>query len=65
MSAPGVFADHDDGQPWGYLDSTGAWRQLPKVPLLLAHMGPPPFDVKLPDGRVRRIIHDPGAKQYE
>jgi hypothetical protein len=48
----------DDGLSWGYMDN-GNWRELPKVPMLLAEMGPPPFDVTLPSGEVRHIIHQP------
>lgn len=50
---------HDDGRDWGYMEN-GAWLKLPKVPMLLAHMGPPPFDVTLPHTEeIRRIIHNP------
>lgn len=48
----------DDGRPWGFLDFNGHWVRLPKPPGFAA-LGPPPFDVTLPDGRVRRIVHDP------
>ena len=53
----------DDGLEWGYIDSEGIWRKLPKVPMLLALMGPPEFDVTLPDGRVRRIVHKPKSDE--
>jgi hypothetical protein len=59
MTEPG-----DDGLPWGYvLASTGEWIELPKGPGLI-HLGPPPFDVTLPDGRVRRIIHKPAGDHH-
>jgi hypothetical protein len=49
----------DDGHPWGFIDTaTNEWVQVPKGPGLI-DMGPPPFDVTLPDGRVRRIVHKP------
>ena len=47
----------DDGLPWGWI-CDGQWRELPKTPLLLGNYGPPPFDVVLPDGRVRSIMHE-------
>lgn len=48
----------DDGRPWGYIHAaTGAWLELPKGPGLV-QLGPPPFDVTLPDGRVRRVVHE-------
>lgn len=53
----------DDGRPWGFLDEDGAWILLPKQPLLLAGLGPPPFFVTLPDGRVRHVVHRP-ANQH-
>jgi hypothetical protein len=49
----------DDGLPWGFIDvETGEWVRLPKGPGLV-DMGPPPFDVTLFDGRVRRVVHEP------
>ncbi|HYM25287.1 MAG TPA: hypothetical protein VEU08_18850 [Vicinamibacterales bacterium] len=59
MTEPG-----DDGLPWGYVHGdTGAWIELPKGPGLI-HLGPPPFDVTLPDGRTRRIVHNPAGDQH-
>jgi hypothetical protein len=49
----------DDGLPWGWM-CLGAWREIPKTPLLLGNYGPPPFAVTLPDGQVRHILHNPG-----
>jgi hypothetical protein len=50
----------DDGREWGYINPTGAWERVPKTPMLLANLGPPPFDVTLPHtGEVRRIVHNP------
>lgn len=49
----------DDGLPWGYIGKDGAWRPLPKTPMILAEMGPPPFDVTLPTGEIRHVIHEP------
>lgn len=48
----------DDGRGWGHIEF-GVWRPLPKVPMLLAGLGPPPFDVALPSGEVRHVVHDP------
>ena len=54
-----IPAKNDDGRRWGFVEN-GKWVELPKVPMLLANFGPPPFDVTLPHtGEVRRIIHDP------
>jgi hypothetical protein len=37
------------------------FRPLPKRPMILANLGPPPFSVTMPDQRVRHIIHDPAV----
>lgn len=50
---------HDDGLPWGFLVEPNIWVELPKVPMLLAQLGPPPFNVELSDGTIRHIIHNP------
>ena len=50
----------DDGRPWGYVHPVEGWIRLPKGPGLVV-MGPPPFDVTLPTGAVRRIVHEPEA----
>jgi hypothetical protein len=52
-------SEFDDGLPWGYITHDGAWRPLPKTPMLLAELGPPPFDVKLPSGEIRHVVHKP------
>jgi hypothetical protein len=52
---------HDDGKPWGFMVGE-AFVLLPKVPLLMAHLGPPPFDVTMPSEAVRRIVHEPVAE---
>jgi hypothetical protein len=49
--------DNDDGLAWGWIDETGTWRELPKRPMLLANLGPPPFNVTLPSGETRQVIH--------
>ena len=51
--------DFDDGLPWGHITDDGVWHPLPKTPLLLAEMGPPPFRVKLPTGEYRHVVHKP------
>jgi hypothetical protein len=48
---------YDDGRVWGFM-SGDRFVQLPKTPLLLAGLGPPPFDVTLPS-EVRHVIHQP------
>lgn len=48
----------EDEPPWGWIDETGEWRELPKVPMMM-HLGPPPFDVTLPSGEVRHVIYKP------
>lgn len=50
---------NDDGLPWGFIDEGGQWRPLPKRPMVDAGMGPPPFDVELPLGAIRHVIHQP------
>lgn len=47
----------DDGRPWGFMED-GIWVLLPKIPTLLAGLGPPPFSIRLPDGRLRGVVHD-------
>lgn len=48
----------DDGLPWGRMIGD-FWLELPKIPMLNAGFGPPPFDLMMPDGKVRRIMHEP------
>jgi hypothetical protein len=48
-----------DGPPWGYLMADGQFRELPKRPMVLGGLGPPPFRVELPTGEVRHIIFKP------
>ena len=52
-------SDRDTPLPWGYIGPEGVFIPLPKVPMLLAGLGPPPFDVELPSGEVRHIIEQP------
>jgi hypothetical protein len=49
----------DDGKPWGFINEAGKWIQVPKKPLLLAGLGPPPFWVKMAWDEMRRIVHEP------
>ena len=49
---------NDDGREWGFI-SHETFVVLPKMPMLLAGLGPPPFDVKLPDGQMRHVVHRP------
>jgi hypothetical protein len=51
--------DRDDGRIWGFFDGE-VFVVLPKLPLLRSGLGPPPFLVRLPDGRVRYVVHHPG-----
>lgn len=48
----------DDGLVWGWMED-GAFRVLPKGPMLMANLGPPPFAVTLPSGEVRNVTHQP------
>ena len=50
---------HDDDRRWGFMVEPNIWLELPKTPMLLANLGPPPFYVTLPSGELRRIIHNP------
>ncbi len=43
---------------WGVVED-GAFRAIPKRPMLLAGLGPPPFDVKRPDGVILHIVEAP------
>ena len=52
-------ADFDDGKPWGHVTDDGVWHPLPKTPMLLAEMGPPPFSVRMPSGEMRHVVHKP------
>lgn len=52
--APAWRPEQDDGFPWGFFDEH-EFIEIPKTPLLLAGYGPPPFDVTLPSGEVRRV----------
>lgn len=61
MSEAERDSDHDDGRIWGYMDGD-IFRPLPKRPMLLAGLGPPPFSITMSDGRVRDIIHDPAIQ---
>jgi hypothetical protein len=51
----------DDGRFWGWMDN-GVWRRLPKMPMLLARLGPPPFHLTLPNGEPRYVVHDPDER---
>ena len=55
----------DDGKPWGFVTEAGQWVELPKTPMLLAELGPPPFSLKLPSGDMRHVVHAPDARQLE
>lgn len=45
-----------EGPDWGYIQADGNFRKLPKTPMVLAALGPPPFPVTLPSGEIRHII---------
>lgn len=57
-----IHDESDDGRAWGYVTDDGVWHALPKTPLLLAGFGPPPFDVELPTGEIRRVVHNPAER---
>lgn len=48
----------DPTEVWGWM-AGDEFRPLPKRPMLLANLGPPPFDVTLPGGAIRRVIVRP------
>lgn len=50
--------ENDDGREWGYMNGED-FVSLPKTPLLLGGFGPPPFEVSLPSGDVRHVVHRP------
>jgi hypothetical protein len=52
---------NDDGLIWGHIENGIFWA-IPKGPMVSAGLGPPPFQVQLPDGRVRNIVHQPEDK---
>ena len=47
------------GPPWGVIRPDGTFREIPKRPLLNAHLFTPPFDVTLPGGRVITVVEKP------
>jgi hypothetical protein len=49
----------EDSLPWGFIREDGIWQRLPKTPMLLAALGPPPFKVRLPSGDYREVVHEP------
>lgn len=49
---------NDTSKRWGFIQH-GVFCPLPKMPMLLARLGPPPYDVRLPSGEVRHIIEEP------
>jgi hypothetical protein len=51
--------DQDDGKPWGFINEAGRWIQVPKKPMLLAGLGPPPFWVRMAWDEMRHIVHEP------
>jgi len=53
-------AARNDGRVWGFMLDETTFIRLPKNPLLLAGLGPPPFDGVMPSGVVRHVVHDPG-----
>jgi hypothetical protein len=54
----------DDGRVWGFIEQ-GKFVVLPKGPMLRAGLGPPPFDVIMPDQQIRRVIHSPDELSIE
>lgn len=53
---------HDDGLPWGHIED-GVWRELPKGPMVDGGYGPPPFELEIRAGVVRRVVHKPGGSR--
>jgi hypothetical protein len=56
-----LIEEHDDGLEWVWRAPDNTYRTIPKTPLLLGGLGPPPFTVRLPDGTPREIVHRPSA----
>jgi hypothetical protein len=44
-----------DQTVWGFMEAD-VFVALPKGPMLAEGLGPPPFDVTLPNGSVRHVI---------
>lgn len=53
-----------DPRRWGFMIGT-KFQPVPKKPMLLAGIGPPPIDVKMPDSSIRHIIYEPQQKEIE
>jgi hypothetical protein len=53
LARPLSDAERDGGRVWGFMLETGIFVHLPETPLLLAGLGPPPFEVQLPSGAIR------------
>jgi hypothetical protein len=47
-------------EPWGFI-LFGRFIPLPKTPMLMAKLGPPPFDVTLPGAQVRHVVVRPSC----
>lgn len=54
--------ERDDGHSWGFLEGD-QFIPLPKLPLLRAGLGPPPFNVELPSGHVRHVVSWLGIRE--
>jgi hypothetical protein len=52
-------AAHGTDRRWGVILPDGTFRHIPEVPMRLAGLGPPPFDVTRPDGEVLHIVEEP------
>lgn len=52
----------DDGLLWGFMEGE-TFIALRKAPMVRAGLGPPPFDVTLPDGRVRHVVGIPDGSK--
>jgi hypothetical protein len=52
----------DDGMLWGFMEGE-TFIALRKAPMVRAGLGPPPFDVTLPDGRVRHVVGIPDGSK--
>lgn len=55
--------EQDDGRPWGFMSDGWCWNEIPKLPILRAGIGPPPFEIELPGGQIRHIVHNPMETQ--
>lgn len=63
--AEGDKQEHDlmnDGKIWGFMEN-GQFIPLRKAVMIRGGYGPPPFTLRLPDGRDREIVSIPDGSE--